>query len=75
VLLLPSRSGSGTFEIQQTDSPSPLTLLQTPFRTIGIREPYVRKLLFGRALWVTFLTAVIVAVLTVIFTVIPGHRL
>lgn len=49
--------------------------LQTPFRTIGIREPYVRKLLFGRALWVTFLTAVIVAVLTVIFTVIPGHRL
>ncbi|ORY41751.1 RGS domain-containing protein [Leucosporidium creatinivorum] len=47
----------------------------TPFRTIGIREPYVRKLLFGRALWVTFLTAVIVAVLTVIFTVIPGHRL
>ncbi|KWU43396.1 regulator of G protein signaling superfamily [Rhodotorula sp. JG-1b] len=47
----------------------------TPFRTIGIREPYVRKLLFGRALWVTFLTAVIVAVLTVIFWAVPGHRL
>ncbi|GAA5984637.1 hypothetical protein JCM10908_003435 [Rhodotorula pacifica] len=47
----------------------------TPFRTIGIREPYVRKLLFGRALWVTFLTAIIVAVLTVIFWAVPGHRL
>ncbi|GAA5881120.1 hypothetical protein JCM1840_007111 [Sporobolomyces johnsonii] len=47
----------------------------TPFRTIGIREPYVRKLLFGRALWVTFLSAVIVAVLTVIFWAVPGHRL
>lgn len=48
---------------------------QTPFRTIGIREPYVRKLLFGRALWVSFLTAVIVAILTVIFWAVPGHRL
>ncbi|GAA5971899.1 hypothetical protein JCM21900_000646 [Sporobolomyces salmonicolor] len=47
----------------------------TPFRTIGIREPYVRKLLFGRALWVTFLSAVVVAVLTVIFWAVPGHRL
>ncbi|KAM0790982.1 hypothetical protein ACM66B_004283 [Microbotryomycetes sp. NB124-2] len=47
----------------------------TPFRTIGIREPYVRKLLFGRALWVTLLTSMIVAILTVIFTLVPGHRL
>ncbi|GAA6012773.1 hypothetical protein JCM10207_005355 [Rhodosporidiobolus poonsookiae] len=47
----------------------------TPFRTISIREPYVRKLLFGRALWVTFLSAVIIAVLTVIFWAVPGHRL
>ncbi|GAA5837743.1 hypothetical protein JCM3766R1_000571 [Sporobolomyces carnicolor] len=47
----------------------------TPFRTIGIREPYVRKLLFGRALWVTFLSTVIVAVLTVIFWAVPGKRL
>ncbi|BGP27230.1 Bud site selection protein, Revert to axial protein 1 [Rhodotorula toruloides] len=47
----------------------------TPFRTISIREPYVRKLLFGRALWVTFLSAVIVAILTVIFWAVPGHRL
>lgn len=55
-----------------TTAPPPA---QTPFRTIGIREPYVRKLLFGRALWVSFLTAVIVAVLTVIFWAVPGHRL
>ncbi|SGY74025.1 BQ5605_C005g03335 [Microbotryum silenes-dioicae] len=48
---------------------------QTPFRTIGIREPYVRKLLFGRALWVTFLSAVVVAILTIIFVLVPGHRL
>ncbi|GAA6022773.1 hypothetical protein JCM11491_005575 [Sporobolomyces phaffii] len=47
----------------------------TPFRTIGIREPYVRKLLFGRALWVTFLSTVIVAVLTVVFWAVPGKRL
>ncbi|GAA5915094.1 Rax1p [Sporobolomyces salmoneus] len=47
----------------------------TPFRTIGIREPYVRKLLFGRALWVTFLSTVIIAVLTVIFWAVPGKRL
>ncbi|GAA5995887.1 hypothetical protein JCM5350_004083 [Sporobolomyces pararoseus] len=47
----------------------------TPFRTIGIREPYVRKLLFGRALWVTFLSTIIIAVLTVIFWAVPGKRL
>ncbi|KAL8293326.1 hypothetical protein RQP46_000027 [Phenoliferia psychrophenolica] len=47
----------------------------TPFRTIGIREPYVRKLLFGRALWVSLFTGVIVAILTVIFWAVPGHRL
>lgn len=47
----------------------------TPFHTIGIREPYVRKLLFGRALWITLLTAILVAILTVIFWAVPGHRL
>ncbi|TNY18001.1 RGS domain-containing protein [Rhodotorula diobovata] len=47
----------------------------TPFRTIGIREPYVRKLLFGRALWVTLLSSAVVAVLTVLFWAVPGHRL
>ncbi|GAA5933441.1 hypothetical protein JCM3775_000694 [Rhodotorula graminis] len=47
----------------------------TPFRTIGIREPYVRKLLFGRALWVTLVSSAVVAVLTVVFWAVPGHRL
>ncbi|POY74753.1 hypothetical protein BMF94_2229 [Rhodotorula taiwanensis] len=47
----------------------------TPFRTIGIREPYIRKLLFARALWIAFLSAVIVAILTLIFVLVPGHRL
>ncbi|GAA5856242.1 hypothetical protein JCM9279_006696 [Rhodotorula babjevae] len=47
----------------------------TPFRTIGIREPYVRKLLFGRALWVTLVSSALVAVLTVVFWAVPGHRL
>ncbi len=47
----------------------------TPFRTISIREPYVRKLLFKRALFVTFLTAVGVALLTVLFVLVPGKRL
>lgn len=54
-------------------TPCPAT--QTPFRTIGIREPYVRKLLFGRALWVTLLSSAVVAVLTVLFWAVPGHRL
>ena len=39
----------------------------TPFKTLRIREPYVRKLLVGRAIWVTFLTVLTVAILTVIF--------
>ncbi|KAF8632651.1 hypothetical protein AX17_004784 [Amanita inopinata Kibby_2008] len=29
----------------------------TPFRTLTIREPYVRKLLLGRAIWVSLLVA------------------
>jgi len=47
----------------------------TPFRTMQIREPYVRKLLLGRAVWVTFLITVLVLVLTLVFWAVPGHRL
>ncbi|KAG9003022.1 Bud site selection protein, Revert to axial protein 1 [Tulasnella sp. JGI-2019a] len=47
----------------------------TPFRTMQIREPYVRKLLLGRAIWVTFLITVLVIALTLIFWAVPGHRL
>lgn len=47
----------------------------TPFRTLHIREPYVKKLLLGRAVWVTILVAACVTALTLIFWAVPGHRL
>ncbi|KAH9940269.1 RGS domain-containing protein [Amylocystis lapponica] len=47
----------------------------TPFRTLPIREPYVKKLLLGRAIWVSVLVAACVAALTLIFWAVPGHRL
>ncbi|KDQ51895.1 hypothetical protein JAAARDRAFT_198765 [Jaapia argillacea MUCL 33604] len=47
----------------------------TPFRTLTIREPYVKKLLIGRAVWVSILVAAITVALTLIFWAVPGHRL
>lgn len=47
----------------------------TPFRTLRIREPYVRKLLLGRAVWVSVLVAAFATALTMIFWAVPGHRL
>lgn len=47
----------------------------TPFRTLRIREPYVKKLLLGRAIWVTMLIAFFVTALTLLFWAVPGHRL
>ena len=47
----------------------------TPFRTLRIREPYVKKLLVGRAIWVSVLVAACVAALTLLFWAVPGHRL
>ncbi|KAI9057716.1 hypothetical protein FKP32DRAFT_1597929 [Trametes sanguinea] len=47
----------------------------TPFRTLRIREPYVKKLLLGRAIWVSVLVAAISVALTMIFWAVPGHRL
>ena len=47
----------------------------TPFRTLRIREPYVKKLLIGRALWVSTLVAACTVALTMIFWAVPGHRL
>jgi hypothetical protein len=47
----------------------------TPFRTLRIKEPYVKKLLLGRAIWVTVLVAVFVTALTLLFWAVPGHRL
>jgi len=47
----------------------------TPFRLIRIKEPYVKKLLVGRALWVTLMIVVTFTALTLIFWAVPGHRL
>lgn len=47
----------------------------TPFRTLRIREPYVKKLLLGRAIWVSVLVSACVVALTMIFWAVPGHRL
>ncbi|KAI0083877.1 RGS domain-containing protein [Irpex rosettiformis] len=47
----------------------------TPFRTLRIREPYVKKLLIGRAIWVSILVTACVVGLTMIFWAVPGHRL
>ncbi|KAF8994028.1 RGS domain-containing protein [Cyathus striatus] len=47
----------------------------TPFRTLTIREPYVKKLLVGRAIWVSILVAAFVTALTLLFWAVPGHRL
>jgi hypothetical protein len=47
----------------------------TPFRTLTIREPYVRRLLLGRAIWVTTLVSTCVVALTLLFWAVPGHRL
>jgi len=47
----------------------------TPFRTLRIREPYVKKLLLGRALWVSALVAACTVASTMIFWAVPGHRL
>ncbi|TFK47313.1 hypothetical protein OE88DRAFT_1666027 [Heliocybe sulcata] len=47
----------------------------TPFRTLSIKEPYVKKLLVGRALWVSMLVAACTVALTLIFWAVPGKRL
>jgi hypothetical protein len=47
----------------------------TPFRLIRVKEPYVKKLLLLRAAWIEVVCVVVTAILTVIFTVVPGHRL
>ncbi|KZT06687.1 regulator of G protein signaling superfamily [Laetiporus sulphureus 93-53] len=46
-----------------------------PFQLVSIEEPYVKKLLVGRALWVAALTAGCTVALTMIFWAVPGYRL
>lgn len=47
----------------------------TPFRTLTICEPYVKKLLLGRAIWVTIVVAALSTALTLLFWGVPGYRL
>ncbi|KAF8603594.1 regulator of G protein signaling superfamily [Ceratobasidium sp. AG-I] len=47
----------------------------TPFRTLRIRERYVKHLLLGRAAWVCVLVAVLSVIFTIIFWAVPGRRL
>lgn len=47
----------------------------TPFKTIHVREPYVKKLLIQRAIGMLFVTAILTACLCVLFIFVPGHRL
>ncbi|WWD21919.1 hypothetical protein CI109_106407 [Kwoniella shandongensis] len=47
----------------------------TPFHLLRVKEQYVRKLLTLRALWIEAVCILITAILVVIFTVVPGHRL
>jgi hypothetical protein len=47
----------------------------SPFRTMRVREGYVRKLLAMRAAWIEAVCVVLTAVLACIFIFVPGHRL
>jgi hypothetical protein len=47
----------------------------TPFHFIRVREVYVRKLIGLRGMWIEAVCVVLTAVLTVIFALVPGHRL
>ncbi|ODV78567.1 uncharacterized protein CANTADRAFT_90889 [Suhomyces tanzawaensis NRRL Y-17324] len=42
---------------------------------IKVRETFIRKLLLKRSLWVLFLILLCTAVLTILFSLVPGHRL
>lgn len=41
----------------------------------NLKEPFVKKLLQKRALWVLFLILIITAILSILFGLVPGHRL
>ncbi|BEJ17097.1 hypothetical protein CspHIS471_0604980 [Cutaneotrichosporon sp. HIS471] len=46
-----------------------------PFRFITVGEGYVRKLLLLRGLWIEALAILLTAIFTIIFSLVPGHRL
>lgn len=41
----------------------------------NLKEPFVKNLLRKRAIWVLFLILIITAVLSILFGLVPGHRL
>jgi hypothetical protein len=43
--------------------------------TKNLKEPFVKDLLKKRSLWILFLTCVISAALSVLFGLVPGHRI
>lgn len=47
----------------------------TWMKFVRIEEHYVRVLLSQRAIWLLLLTALIVAALSVLFSLVPGKRL
>ncbi|GMM36088.1 Rax1 protein [Saccharomycopsis crataegensis] len=42
---------------------------------IELKEPYVKKLLFQRSIWVAIIICVISAAFSCLFSLVPGHRL
>jgi hypothetical protein len=45
------------------------------FRSMRVREGYVRRLLTMRAIWIEVVCLALTAALTCIFVFVPGHRL
>lgn len=47
----------------------------TPFKHIAIKEPYVRKLLVRRSVWLELLILLITVAFLMVWLWLPGHRL
>lgn len=59
----------------QEDVPVIFKLLGGRSRLIKIQHQFIKRLLLKRALWCGFLTTLATAILTVIFSCVPGYRL
>lgn len=58
-----------------SEIPTIFKLLGGRSRLIKIQHDFIKKLLWKRALWCGFLTTLATAILTVIFSCVPGYRL
>lgn len=47
----------------------------TPFKHIAIGEPYVRKLLVRRSVWLEALIVLVTVAMLMVWLWLPGHRL